>query len=222
MRARVDCAVLLFLVVCANLLQASKTTPTKLTVIFDINERDAASVLPFVQQEVNNLFLFRDLAIDWRTRSSVQLGEVWSDVVLVKFRGDCRLDATPEPAGDERGPYAWTHVTNGEVLPFSEISCDRVRKNVKSAIHGGAYERADQLMGRALGRVLAHELIHVITGSCEHDQTGVMRHALRPDELVAEHAKLQRVKIRRKTMEPLDVSRVSSSAQKSVPIGTIP
>lgn len=42
-------------------------------------------------------------------------------------------------------------------------------------------------MGRALGRVLAHEIGHVLLGEPGHDDTGLMRPAFRPHELADEN-----------------------------------
>jgi hypothetical protein len=43
----------------------------------------------------------------------------------------------------------------------------------------------DREMGRALGRVLAHEIGHVLLGAPNHDEAGLMRVSFRPDELAA-------------------------------------
>ena len=41
----------------------------------------------------------------------------------------------------------------------------------------------DHELARALGRVLAHEIGHVLLGALYHDRAGLMRAAFRPDEL---------------------------------------
>jgi hypothetical protein len=223
MRALVACAVSIFCALGFSTIAMAKQLPQKLTVIVDMPALDAAKVTSYLKAEVDRLFLFRDIQFSWLAKSDVQLGSTWEDVVVVKFRGDCRITAAPEPAGDERGPYAWTHVTDGEVLPFSEISCDRVRKNVKSVMHGGLYAEADLLMGRALGRVLAHELVHILTGNCDHDAKGVFRHAFRPDELIADRMHLYRMTpAKRSKPAPVDVSSVTRSTVKREPIGQLP
>ena len=87
-----------------------------------------------------------------------------SDLVLVRFTGKCVL----EPVGylyDERGPMAFTYSTDGVVQPFSEVACDKVTSVVRSAMSGGDFANADVLLGRALGRVLAHEVVHILSKS---------------------------------------------------------
>jgi hypothetical protein len=41
----------------------------------------------------------------------------------------------------------------------------------------------DHDLGRGLGRVLAHEIGHVLLGAPYHDEVGLMRAVFRPDEL---------------------------------------
>ena len=91
---------------------------------------------------------------------------------------------------DERGPLAFTHSTDGEVLPFSMVSCDRVRHSVESAMWGGDRARADLLLGRALGRVLAHELVHIVAKSSKHGVKGVAKTALSGGQLIADRLEL--------------------------------
>lgn len=119
----------------------------------------------------------------WRTRSQAA-GQELSNLVLVRFKGKCVL----EPAGylyDERGPLAFTHSTDGSLQPFSEVECDQVTTAVRGAMFGGDYARADLLLGRALGRVLAHEFIHFLRNSKRHDRAGIEKESLLPVELIA-------------------------------------
>lgn len=64
------------------------------------------------------------------------------------------------------------------VQPFTEVSCSKVAASVSSALEGEGFPRADVLFGRALGRVLAHEQVHVLTGSEVHGGGGGQRAAL--------------------------------------------
>ncbi|HEX3992985.1 MAG TPA: hypothetical protein VHX39_17575, partial [Acetobacteraceae bacterium] len=84
------------------------------------------------------------------------------------------------PIYDELGPYARTWMADGDVLPFGEVDCARVVNSVRDAMSGGDLPNwADQLLGRALGRVVAHELVHMLTRSVRHGRDGVTRHRCR-------------------------------------------
>jgi hypothetical protein len=49
----------------------------------------------------------------------------------------------------------------------------------------GDYARGDQLLGRALGRVVAHELVHILSRSQVHSKSGVEMRALSGQQLIA-------------------------------------
>jgi hypothetical protein len=109
---------------------------------------------------------------------------VYSDLAVMMFRGDCEFAAAP-PRYDELGPYAMTHTGDGEVLPFGEVDCDRVISSAREAMSPADYARGDQLVGRAMGRVVAHELVHMLTGSTIHGVEGVEKSALSGRQLIA-------------------------------------
>ena len=50
---------------------------------------------------------------------------------------------------------------------------------------GGDYAKGDVLVGRALGRVVAHELVHMLTKSETHAKEGVEKAALSGRQLIA-------------------------------------
>ena len=92
---------------------------------------------------------------------------------------------------DEAGAsYAFTHISDGEVLPFSEVECDKVTSSIRPAISKARWEDRDSILGRALGRVLAHELYHMVTKTRLHAANGVTRSALSPAQLVSSELRM--------------------------------
>jgi len=76
-------------------------------------------------------------------------------------QGDCRLDARQIRRTDS-GPLAFAHASEGHILPFMEVLCDRVRATIRPVLWGDQFRRTDELFGRALARVMAHELYHIL------------------------------------------------------------
>jgi hypothetical protein len=136
-------------------------------------------------KEMNALFAKTSLSFDWKRLEESSEFEAVPNLVVVRFRGDCRMTHPTQPL-DEQGIFAWTAVSDGAVLPFSTVDCDRVRNAVSLALWGGDRARGDQAMGRALGRIVAHELFHLFTKSTSHGERGVARRALTGAELIAE------------------------------------
>jgi hypothetical protein len=78
-----------------------------------------------------------------------------------------------------------TRSSNGEIQPFGEVDCERVVNSVRGAMSGIDFARADLLVGRAMGRVVAHELVHMITKSGKHGTEGVEKPGLSGKQLIA-------------------------------------
>ena len=90
---------------------------------------------------------------------------------------------------------------NGVILPFSDLACDNIRGAVHSAPIADGQLRGNVLLGRALGRVLAHELYHIVANTSEHDEGGVAQSALSGRELTSGLLELR----------PSDVEAIQSS-----------
>ena len=155
-----------------------------LTLVISAEHPLPAATVAEMHREMDKLMLQASIRVEWKDLSEFAEGTEVHDLVLVKFRGNCRIQPAPMFL-DERGPMAFTHTSDGEVLPFSEVLCDRVGVAAQSAMEGGEFSRRDELLGRALARVLAHEIYH-IKGKCnEHGRSGVARKALSGRELIA-------------------------------------
>ena len=122
--------------------------------------------------------------VSWQMRDQMS-GDTAGDLVLVTFKGRCVMDPVPPPVYDETGPLAWTSTVDGAPLPFGQVSCDQVRSLVQKAMWGGDFAHGDLLFGRALGRVLAHELYHMLARTISHGSTGVTRPALTGAQLIS-------------------------------------
>jgi hypothetical protein len=162
---------------------ASPVHATALTIVFDFQGPHSDRSIEEMKRELEAVMKGSGLTFDWRTRSQVR-NESFANLVVVHFKGKCVL----EPVAylyDERGPLAFTYSNDGEVLPFSEVACDRVVAAARSAMSGGDFAHADLLLGRALGRVVAHELVHILSKSGEHGKEGVAQPALSGLRLIA-------------------------------------
>jgi hypothetical protein len=154
------------------------------TVVLDIKGSFSPGALLQMQKEADEIIGSSGIELGWRMRSDATAG-TFKDLVVLTFKGACVIDPTPM-LHDELGPYAFTRVSNGEVQPFGEVDCGRVANSVKGAMAGDDYQKADLLMGRALGRVVAHELVHMLTKSGRHAHEGVYKASLSGKQLISD------------------------------------
>jgi len=162
-----------------------------LTIILKFDGPHSDVSIAEMKRESESILRETGLHLSWRMRDEVD-GESFSDLVIVRFRGKCMMEPTPF-GYDERGPLALTHTNGTVILPYSEVECDKVRSSIRSAMSAGHYARGDLLMGRALGRVLAHELYHIVGNTCEHAPDGVARRALSGAQLISDRLELRPV-----------------------------
>ena len=167
-----------------------------ITIVLDFQGPRSERSVAEMKREFAGIMKDSALRFDFRSRSQASQEDL-SDLVVVRFTGKCVLD----PVGylyDERGPMAFTYSTDGIVQPFSEVACDKVTSAIRSAMAGGDFAKSDLLLGRALGRVLAHEVMHILSKSGAHGRTGVAKTALSGSQLIAPELRL----------EPEDVARI--------------
>ena len=69
-------------------------------------------------------------------------------------------------------------------------------------MHGDDFSHPDLFMGRALGRVVAHELVHILSKSAAHSEDGVSRRALSPKQLISPILRLSPYDLERIYTEP--------------------
>jgi hypothetical protein len=166
-----------------------------ITIVLDFQGPRSEQSIAEMKREFAGIMKDTALRFDFRWRNEASK-EALSDLLVVRFTGKCVLD----PAGylyDERGPMAFTYSTDGVVQPFSEVACDKVTSAVRSAMFGGDFGNADVLLGRALGRVLAHEVVHILSKSGAHGRTGVARTSLSGSQLIAPQLRLEAADVER-------------------------
>jgi len=106
------------------------------------------------------------------------------EIYQVHLKGDCStgMEAAERPAP---GPLGWVYRVDGQILPFVFVDCDRISHAVWPDLRGRTPSERRQKMARAISRVVAHELTHIITQDPNHLGSGGGQKAhLRPDELL--------------------------------------
>lgn len=160
----------------------SRQAPVRLYVQFQQDPPDL--VLEAVQAELETVLQPSGIDLDWRWLANVKGNEVSTELVVVHFKGRCDLEEM-EPFAGFPGPLGWTHISEGEVLPFTDINCDGVRLFLQQDLARIPEPERSAAYGRALGRVLAHELYHVFSKSTKHGSSGIAKPAYSVKELLS-------------------------------------
>lgn len=182
---------------------ASPNLTGPLTIVLRSDAAVSTEVLNAMESEVESLVEPSSIRLTW---TSATAGDVYDRVAVVRLRGACRADAPLlAPTQTEKQgyvPLGQTQVVDGKVLPFAAVRCDAIRKLIaRDLVLQPSYERED-LFGRALGRVLAHELYHILLRTTRHGSQGLARPALSSIDLVAD----------RDNFAPADEQKLSQSS----------
>ena len=154
----------------------------------EFQHRPAPAVVEALQAEVESLLAPDGLRFEWRSLPMTD-NQVWMELAVVSFKGRC--DVPPLPHNSSFEPrLGWTHITDGVVLPFSDVDCDAVRAYVQKALFALPAQSRETVFGRAIGRVMAHELLHVFARTKSHSSQGVDRPSLTVSELTTDHLTL--------------------------------
>jgi hypothetical protein len=150
----------------------------------------AASIVTAMESEVDRLFEPSGLALTWHLTGDQRTSEGYSRLAVVRFKGRCSAELA---ALNQSGVFSGggihtlgsTQVSDGRVLPYTEVRCDEVRKALAFLGPGAGIAERQLALGRALGRVLAHELYHILANAKTHASHG-LAHAVEPlDDLVS-------------------------------------
>jgi hypothetical protein len=104
---------------------------------------------------------------------------------VLTFKGHCDL-STAVKYDPHPGALGWTHVTDGAILPFAEIDCDRIHSFINRELLFLKPEEREPGFGRAVARVVAHELYHIFANTQHHGSDGVGKSAYSVQELLSD------------------------------------
>jgi hypothetical protein len=168
--------------------QSAGDADPELVVYLKTEANQPSSPLAQMKQEVSALMRTAGYRVSWRNPQT-GAGDDAAFLAIVELNGICGLPAGYSVAGDPVGggvSLATSAVSDGQVLPFSSVNCAILTRSVAPVLLKSAGAQRDYLYGRAMARVIAHELYHILTGSTDHARSGVARSCFSSDDLLAE------------------------------------
>jgi hypothetical protein len=157
----------------------------RVTIILQFEARHSEPSISEMKRELQSLMHGSGVELNWRRLDELSASDSFPSVVVVTFHGACEMGVLAPPPLSEPVALAYAHVSNGSVIPFADVECDRVRSSLSMA-QTAPGARGDLLLGRALGRILAHELHHIIDKTRAHTQHGLSRKSLSARDLIAD------------------------------------
>ena len=146
-------------------------------------------VLDAFQSETEAIMEPIGIRLEWRALNSSRAEEVATELAVVTVKGRCDLAGMGLRSKVE-GALGFTHMSDGQILPFAELSCDKVRNFVQGELLALPGDEREPAFGRALGRVLAHELYHIFANTTKHG-SGVTKESYTVHDLMCDDFQFQ-------------------------------
>jgi len=167
----------------------NRAQPTpRITLYARFEQEPPPAVMEGLQQELEAIMDPIGLHFEWRSLNVASF-EVSAELAVVTVRGRCDTAGITYRSKAE-GALGFTHISDGQILPFTELNCDRLRHFVQSELMLMHPREREAAYGRALGRVLAHELYHVFANTTRHG-TGVAKEAYTVRDLTCDDFQFQ-------------------------------
>lgn len=160
--------------------EAAPRESVRLGLLVDTPASTPDGVLKAFRGETERVLPIPGLDIQWRRAGDDPGAESFDRLIVIRLVGECNPRGIS--ASRETGPLGVTHVSDGRILPFVEADCGRIVRASQRLRRVPFRLRAEEL-GRAIGRVIAHEVYHVLSASSQHDCQGLSKPSLTAVEL---------------------------------------
>lgn len=171
---------------------AAESLPSASVTVVLSGDGAPSSVLLAMKRETDSTLAPSGLKLNWVNTRNLPGSGIEGELTVLRLRGDCSLTVpgrtTDLPvAANGNAILGQTHIVDGRVLPIADVLCDAVRKLVDRDLKATPVRNREELLGRALGRVAAHELYHMLVHTTEHARSGLSRPEQSSSELLARH-----------------------------------
>ena len=164
------CAALLLFVV-------GRAAATEVALAVSFERNCPPDVVKSLKAEVQRVMKGAGLRIQWVPYEKSTHKTFQQRLVVVRFRGGCEIPRDRMP-GSRSPILGSTHVSDGAILPFVDVYCSRVARVLPIEIECQPFYARLVTLGRALGRVVAHELFHVFGRTQKHGSWGLAQRIL--------------------------------------------
>lgn len=170
------------------ILTAAMTTggfAASLQLLTQFNGRTSTTAVREMQREIDRLYRDVQVPVLWHDLSGYQSAGETPRIVFIHFVGNCRAVHMPPTHTVAGIALAGVNRVDGRMLPLIKVDCDRVAAYLWPSMTGPERVSGDAVFGRALARVVAHELYHCLTGTAKHSRSALFRADISAKALLA-------------------------------------
>jgi hypothetical protein len=167
-----------------------------------------------LRAEVEGIMAPIGLKFEWRKLNGDDHAPASVELAVANFKGLCNLEGVT-PHKLYIGALGWTHISEGIILPFADVDCDAVHALLQKEIAFMPAAERLAVFGRALGRVMAHELYHIFANTTHHGTDGVGREAYSAQDLTTADFHFEARESKALKIGPAHTALIAAAAQSS-------
>jgi hypothetical protein len=184
-------------------------------IFLDFDQSPSQSSLEAMQREVAALFSETGATFSWHILNAGTASHTFDELAILRFRGNCRAGKfTGSAFNPGRITLGSTEMSSEGVTGYSRVECGQLKDWLAETLATFRPGDRDEVFGRALGRVVSHELYHVLGRTAHHTDRGVAKALQSPFDLVKEnfHLDRQAVSWLRQRLQPPKKDRARDAA----------
>jgi hypothetical protein len=172
---------------------------TALEVYIKGDDASTPDVLAAMERELGTVMQSAGFRVIWRSVSNPPSTAGAENLVMVELRGVCmpQFAATAVVPLSSAARLASSSMADGKILPFSWVDCVALNRFLATAASSQSKAEQDNLFGRSMARLLAHELYHVLAQADDHAPAGIAKARFSIGDLLADHLEFETVALDR-------------------------
>jgi hypothetical protein len=166
-------------------------------------------------QELQRVLAPAGLDVSMRLKTQRSDDEVHL-LVVASFDGNCSVEKLPffHAITLRTPPLADTSISGIHVLPYFRVDCNRIIEILSPALQSLGLTARHAMLGRALARVMAHEIYHIVGQTTDHQESGIAKAALSVSDMTTPQFNLSLASLRR--MQPSNAPAIPKEALAAV------
>jgi hypothetical protein len=152
-------------------------------VYYNFQHEPESSVIEAFEHETASILSPMGDPIAWRPMEEGNSWQPTAQLAVLTFLGDCNALSVELHRSNLRA-LGITHLSDGEIIPFSEIDCDSIHEVVDGRLTKLTDKERKTMFARAMGRVVAHELYHILAHTSRHTPVGIAKASFTTHDLI--------------------------------------
>jgi hypothetical protein len=167
--------------------------PPRIGIFLQFDREPLPAAIQAMESEVGSLLADTGARFSWLMLTDAR-PQTFDDLAVLRFRGNCHMPTRGllDVGDGAKVILGSTEVNSGLVTSYSNVECDQITACIASLLQRSCEPDRQVAFRRALGRVVAHELYHILARTKKHAHTGVARSVQSPFDLIKDHFQLDK------------------------------